>query len=106
MVLSHHKWWLLNKSSIYLKGGTSYMKPFLSLALSLSFLLLSSVPVVGDTWPMLPDVNLLWQDVSNREGNLWDSATGVAVKGNRVFVAGVSETTAGGGAYTVKSYQI
>src|SRR3989338_2877192 len=104
MVLSHHKWWLLNKSSIYLKGGTSYMKPFLSLALSLSFLLLSSVPVVGDTWPVLPDANFLWQNTSNREGNLVDWVTGVTVRDGRVFVVGESETTAGSGAFAVKAY--
>ena len=80
------------------------MRPVLGLALSLSFLFLSSVPVVGDTWPLLPDVNLLWQNVSNREGNLWDYAASVAVKGDRVFAVGESETTAGSSAFTVKAY--
>src|SRR3989338_4688646 len=80
------------------------MKPFLSLALSLSFLLLSSVPVVGATWPLLPDTTLLWQDVYNREGNLLDYAADVAVKDGRVFVVGDSETTAGSSAFTVRAY--
>ena len=80
------------------------MKPILGLVLSLSFLLLSSVPVAGDTWPMLPDVNLLWQKNDNREGNLVDYAGGVAVKDGRVFVAGESETTAGSSAFTVKAF--
>ena len=80
------------------------MKPFLSLALSLSFLLLSSVPVVGATWPLLPDTTLLWQDVYNREGNLLDYAADVAVKDGRVFVVGDSETTAGSSAFAVRAY--
>src|SRR3989338_209243 len=80
------------------------MKPFLSLALSLSFLLLSSVPVVGATWPLLPDTTLLWQDVSNKEGNLLDYAADIAVKDGRVFVVGDSETTAGSSAFAVRAY--
>src|SRR3990167_4988379 len=104
MVLFHHKWWLPNNPSVYLKGGTSYMKPVLSLALSLSFLLLSSVLVATGTWPLLRDVTLLWQDNSDREGDLWDMAGSVAVKGDRVFAVGESETTAGSGAFSVKAY--
>ena len=80
------------------------MKPVLSLALSLSFLLLSSVLVATGTWPLLRDVTLLWQDNSDREGDLWDMAGSVAVKGDRVFAVGESETTAGSGAFSVKAY--
>jgi len=84
------------------------MKPVLSLALSLSFLLLSSVPVLGAyPWPLLPDANFLWQNSpnsTNREGNLWDMAGSMAVNDGRVFVVGESETTTGSGAFTVKTY--
>ncbi|MBI5125737.1 MAG: PQQ-binding-like beta-propeller repeat protein [Planctomycetes bacterium] len=53
---------------------------------------------------MLPDTTLLWQDVSNKEGNLLDYAADIAVKGDRVFVVGDSETTAGSSAFAVRAY--
>jgi TolB-like protein len=48
--------------------------------------------------------NLLWADNFDREGALDDIANAVAVQGNEVFVAGLTETSAGGAAFTVRAY--
>jgi TolB-like protein len=50
------------------------------------------------------DGSLLWADYYDREGALYDEAYAVAVKGNRVFAAGVTQTAVGGGAFTVRAY--
>ncbi|MDI6761327.1 MAG: PQQ-binding-like beta-propeller repeat protein [Candidatus Brocadiaceae bacterium] len=49
---------------------------------------------------------LLWEDHYNREGDLWDSADGVVVKGNKVFVVGRTETTVGYIAFSVRTYDV
>jgi TolB-like protein len=50
------------------------------------------------------DGSLLWGDNFDREGDLDDIANAVAVQGNKVFVAGLTETSAGGAAFTVRAY--
>ena len=48
----------------------------------------------------------LWGDNFEREGDLDDIANVVAVQGTTVFVAGATETSAGGSAFTVRAYSI
>jgi hypothetical protein len=50
------------------------------------------------------DGSLLWGDYYDREGAGNDLATAIAVQGNRVFVGGQTETSAGGAAFTVRAY--
>jgi TolB-like protein len=50
------------------------------------------------------DGSLLWGDNFDREGDLDDIANAVAVQGKKVFVAGLTETSAGGAAFTVRAY--
>jgi uncharacterized membrane protein len=50
------------------------------------------------------DGSLLWKDYYDREGNGDDLALAIAVKGNTVFVAGQTTTSAGGPAFTVRAY--
>ena len=50
------------------------------------------------------DGSLFWGDNYDREGDLDDIANVVAVQGNKVFVAGATETSAGGDAFTVRAY--
>jgi TolB-like protein len=80
------------------------MKTILKLALGLAFLLLPSVSEGKSAWPVLPDKRLLWQSNYDREGNLKDEASSVALKENMLFVAGETATTAGGSAFTVRAY--
>ncbi len=49
---------------------------------------------------------VLWAQNYNREGNGWDVADAVALSpdGTGIFAAGVTETTAGGYAFTVRAY--
>ncbi len=55
-------------------------------------------------FPVLPAFG--WEDFHDWEGSLDDGAEAVAVSpdGSRVFAAGVTATTAGGGAFTVRAY--
>jgi hypothetical protein len=48
--------------------------------------------------------SLLWGDYYDREGALIDEAYAIAVQGNRVFVAGTTQTAVGGLAFTVRAY--
>jgi TolB-like protein len=48
--------------------------------------------------------SLLWQDNYDREGNLSDWVTSMVTSGDRLFVAGATETTEGGLAMTVRAY--
>jgi TolB-like protein len=50
------------------------------------------------------DGSLLWADYYDREGNGYDVANAIAVKGKSVFVAGTTGTSAGGEAFTVRAY--
>ena len=50
------------------------------------------------------DGRLLWSDFYDRQGTGTDVANAIAVKGNRVFVAGMTYTSAGGYAFTVRAY--
>jgi len=50
------------------------------------------------------DGSLLWGDNFDREGDLDDIANAVAVQGKKVFVAGLTRTSAGGAAFTVRAY--
>jgi hypothetical protein len=48
--------------------------------------------------------SLLWGDNFDREGTGYDVATAIAVTDAKVFVAGDTETSAGGAAFTVRAY--
>ena len=48
---------------------------------------------------------ILWQDFHNVEGELVDGANDIAIKGNKVYVAGSTETAAGGSAMTTRVYR-
>jgi TolB-like protein len=50
------------------------------------------------------DGSLLWENFYDREGTGYDVATAIAVTGTTVFVAGATETSAGGAAFTVRAY--
>jgi predicted aminopeptidase len=50
--------------------------------------------------------SLLWEDYYDREGVARDVANAIAVQGNSVFVAGVTDTGSGGGAFTVRAYSV
>jgi len=52
------------------------------------------------------DGSILWEDMYDREGAMHDVANAIAVKGNRVFVAGSTGTSAGGDAFTVRTYSV
>lgn len=67
----------------------------LSFGLMLLFLSSTSLAVSGD---------LRWQSYYDREGVLDDAATSMAVSGSTVFVAGTTQTTTGGYAFTVRAH--
>ncbi|HHT9133007.1 MAG TPA: outer membrane protein assembly factor BamB family protein, partial [Candidatus Tripitaka californicus] len=48
---------------------------------------------------------LLWENYYDREGDLNDWANAVAVRGNRMFVAGLTRTTSGGNAFTTRAHK-
>ena len=50
------------------------------------------------------DGSLFWENFYDREGTGNDVATAIAVQGTTVFVAGATETSAGGAAFTVRAY--
>jgi hypothetical protein len=49
---------------------------------------------------------LLWEDQYNGSANGWDLANAIAVKGNRIFVAGYVSNTGMGSDFTVRAYKI
>jgi hypothetical protein len=53
-----------------------------------------------------PKGTLLWGYYEDREGFFSDVANAIVVQGNRVFVAGSTGTSAGGDAFTVRTYSV